>query len=196
MRRAIVWSVVLIILGIIIAACVDDGRHAADVGDEPTFEATTKVDEDSEETTDQGEDANGDGLDINILNIESMPDMNPIMGMINFRTDLEVEIGNSGEETVEFDQVQAIFYQDGQFSSGTKCGLTASDTLMCFYWYEEGDIPPFDEPIKTISLDGHRAISMPLDSGSGFDIDLPGKQLIAIVVIKDGLPIVEALYEF
>lgn len=196
MLRAIMWSVMLIVLGVLVIACVGNENDPTDVGGESTLEATIEGDEGSEETLDLEDEINAEGIEINILSVESMPDSNPMMGTISFRTSLEVEIGNSGDETVEFDQVRGVFYQNSQFTSGTKCGLMTSGGMVCYYWYDEGDIPPFEESVKTVSLTEGRAIVIPLDSGVDFDIDLPGKHFITIAVLLDDLPLVEVLYEY
>ncbi len=199
MRRVIAWSVMLIILGIFVVACANNGKGTTDVGGSPTGEATVEDDEDSEETTDQEKDVSGDGLDIHVLSVEITPNLDP-MGrafISTFRAELEVEIGNSGNEIVEFNQIRGIFYEEGQFGSGTKCGkIRSGGPEYCIHWYEEGGIRPFSKPVEIISLEPNRTLAFTIISSSVFYTDLPGTHYVTITAAMDDVPLVETLYEF
>lgn len=135
-------------------------------------------------------------LDINLLKATSEPDIDMTgMGGMTLHANLDVEIGNPGDKTVDFDEVRVIFIDDNNFVSGTRCAH-AGDHILCMFWYEQDQMAEFNEPIETISLHPNRATDFEIESGGDFNINGGTEKSVIITALLKGTPLVSFKYGF
>jgi hypothetical protein len=141
------------------------------------------------------------GLDINILKATTEPatDMRSKSGGIITQADLKVQITNSSDETIEFDEVRAIFIEGDNFVAGERCAHEAyePDSIsICVGWFNPDRVTEFFKATRTTSLGPNKATDFRVLSGTEFDLNSSPEKSVVITVFSKGEPLVSYKFTF